>query len=60
MSNSSSGILSPMDIIKFLFKELSIVLPKEYKNVVLFFPLVLNFNPDFLMHIIYFMQIMDM
>lgn len=60
MSNSSSGILSPVDIIKFLFKELSIVLPKEYKNVVLFFPLVLNFNPDFLMHIIYFMQIMDM
>lgn len=60
MPNSSSGILSPVDIIKFLFQELSIVLPKEYQNIVLFSPLVLNFNPDFLMHIIYFMQIMDL
>lgn len=60
MPNSSSGILSPVDIIKCIFKESSIVLPWEYQIVVLPYPSVSTFNTDFyLKPIIYFMQIMD-
>lgn len=56
LPDRSSGILSPVGVIKCLFKEISIVLPWQCQIVIPFF-LVSNFNADFdLMHPIYFYE----